>query len=128
MRQTQLVGRTPGGGFTVRLTGSRSAPPHGVGAPLRTIQAAGHPPRVSRAQLDAIDGVSIPVQRDADHYPVMPDPTLAAVQRLERERVMGNRATAQPTTPDNVLDEYYPRDWLPEVWADQADPGIFREG
>ena len=110
MRTTQLVSRSPGGGFTVRLSGSRSA-----GTPLRGIQAAGHPPRISRAQLDAIDGATIPVQRDADDYPLA-DPTLAAVQRLERERVFGNRATAQPTTPDNVLDEFYPHEWLPEVW------------
>jgi hypothetical protein len=108
-----VTSRTPGGGSTVRITRPTGTP----GTPLHQIQAAGAPPRVSRAQLDAIDR-----QRDADGYPAMPDivvapdpATLAAVER-ERERVCGNRATAQPTTPDNVLDEYYPHEWLPEVW------------
>jgi hypothetical protein len=35
----------------------------------------------------------------------------------QRAAVMGNWASAQPTTPDNVLDDYYPREWLPEVWG-----------
>lgn len=107
MRQTSLISRSPGGGFSVRLTGTRDAP-----APVR---ASGQS-RVSQAMLDAVDR-----QRDADGYPApvpVTDPALAAaVERQRREQIFGNGATAQPTTPDNVLDEFYPHEWLPEIWG-----------